>query len=93
MKKLSKKQQIEIIIDELKKIYNLEVKINKLFKSDIDMFESVYDIGYKLIPVILDIKDYNEQLDDELGDLFFNYICGDITKKEYFNEIDKYLEV
>ncbi|MBR2744926.1 MAG: hypothetical protein IKE01_06515 [Clostridia bacterium] len=89
----TKKQQIEIILNALKKFYSLDDKINKLFGGDLEQYGDVYDIGYKVIPAILGIDiNKNEHLDDALGDLFWGYICGVITKKEYFNKIDKYLE-
>ena len=88
---LNKQKQIEIIIDELKKLYQTTEKINKLFNAECDRFESIYNIGFYVIPAILGINTKsNGELDDELGDLLMSYCWGDTTKKEYFNKIDKY---
>ena len=89
----TKKQQIEIIIDELKKLYQTTEKINKLFKAECDRFESIYNIGFYVIPAILGVDTKsNDEIDDELGELLMSYCWGDTTKKEYFTKINKYLE-
>ncbi len=88
---LNKQEQIEIIVDESKKLFQTVNKVNKVFKADCEIFDSFYNIGFRVIPAILGIdviKD--EEADDELGDLFTKYLWGEINKEEYFNKIEKY---
>lgn len=92
MKVLSKKRQIEIIIESLKKYRKLEDKIDNIFEGNLDKYGRIYDIGFYVIPAILGVEQgHTYDCDSEkLGDLFFDYIGGDITKKEYFRELKKY---
>lgn len=90
---LNKKEQIEIIVKEIKEFNKI---INKLLEYDIDLSEKlggIYDLGQHIISAILGIKiDYSyDSKFEELCDLYYEVITGEITIKQYFKKINKYM--
>lgn len=91
---LTKKEQIEIIVKEAKKITEI---INKLLEIQIDVsevFTGIYDVGYDIIPAILGIEqDYScDSKYEELAGLFHKVVFGEITIKRYLKNIEKFLK-
>lgn len=91
--RLNKKEQIEIIISNIRKYDNYVKKITNLYGIGSEIFDYLYDIGYKLIPEILGIsqKEYvnnYEILDEHIYDVMNNHI----DENEFFAEIEKYLK-
>lgn len=88
---MNKEQQIEIIIDEIRKFNKKIVEIDNILQTDInDEFGSLYDIGYKLIPDILRIEEDTLEY-DILQELNFNVMNNLIEKQEYLDRISKYI--
>ena len=94
-KVISKKKQVETILDGLKQIQKLDDKINDLFDGGLDKFSSVYDIGFEVIPAILDIPFTNNYRDpfELIGDTVYQYINGNINKKEFWKQVNMYLSL
>lgn len=93
-KVISKKKQVETILDGLKQIQKLDDKINDLFDGGLDKFLSgVYDIGFEVIPAILDVPFTNNYRDpfELIGDAVYQYINGNINKKEFWKQVNMYL--
>ena len=85
-----KKQLIELIIDKMKE---LEIILQKTYNAwGVEVIgqggiDSVFSLGYEGIPMILDVEET-----DYLGDLFYDYTTGEISKAKYFKQLEKYLE-
>ena len=103
-KVLTKKEQIEYIIDKYIEYKNFIKEIEGVLGSECEKFLDIYDIGENIIPAILEIPkkevliDYNlenkftEISDyDFLADLFYDVVYEEITKEEYFEAIKDYL--
>lgn len=89
---MTKKEQIELIIDRIREIDDLLKRVAELLGADdFEAFGGIYDIGYQIIPEILqvDISDmiYNE-LEDEI---IFKVMNNHMEKDEFFKRIEKYL--
>lgn len=93
-KVISKKKQVEIILDSLKEVRKLESKIDDIFEGTLDKYGGkVFDIGYEVIPAILGVP-YTDNYGDaheQIGELFFQYTTGDITKREFWKQVNMYL--
>ncbi len=94
-KVISKKKQVETILDGLKDFRNLEIKIDDLFNGNLNNFQQIYIIGYEVIPAILDVP-FTENYRDPfqlIGDVVFQYIIGNINKKEFWKQVNMYLSL
>lgn len=94
-KVISKKRQVETILDGLKEFRNLEIKIGDLFNGNLNNFQGIYIMGYELIPAILDVP-FTENYRDPfqlIGDAVFQYIIGNINKKEFWKQVNMYLSL
>lgn len=94
-KVISKKKQVETILDGLKQIQNLENKIGDLFTGNLNNFQGIYVIGYEVIPAILDVPFTNNYRDpfELIGDSVYQYINGNINKKEFWKQVNMYLSL
>ena len=93
-KVLSKKEQIEIIIDRIRKFNKIQTKLSNVLNENLEIFNSIYDIGYEIIPAILgtNIEEFNFNLNINLdNDILFLVLNNYITKEEFYNKIEKYI--
>lgn len=93
-KVISKKKQIEIIIDGLQQYVELENKINEIFEGTLDKYAKVFNIGYEVIPAMLGVPYTNNYGDNHeiIGELVYNYAYGKINKKTFFDKINEFLK-
>lgn len=94
-KVISKKKQVETILDGLKEFRNLEIKIGDLFNGNLNNFPEIYVIGFEVIPAILDVPFTNNYRDpfQLIGDAVYQYVNGNINKKEFWKQVNMYLSL
>ena len=86
----NKREVIELILDELKKLEIISFGITDLLGVEYTGeggLESTFSIGFTGIPAILDVEET-----DFLDNLFYGYIKQRISKKQYFKSLEKYLK-
>lgn len=86
----NKREVIEMILDRLSVLDEFERKILLMFNAEHceDSFiDRVSDIGFKGIPLILDVE-----RNDYLDDLIYDGITKRISKSQCLDELEKYLE-
>ena len=89
---MSKKEQIELIIDKIREQDSFLRGIEPLLSVDfIEHFAGIYDIGYQIIPIILGINKKNDFYEELQDDLLFAVMNNHMSKKEFFKQIKKYL--
>lgn len=91
-KVLSKKEQIEIIIDNIRKYDDFVSKVTDFLDCGTEKFDYLYDIGYQIIPTILGISPYDFEHNEILNDYIYDVMNNNISKESFFKAINDYLK-
>lgn len=91
-KVLSKKEQIEIIIDNIRKYDDFVSKVTEILDCGSEKFDYLYDIGYKIIPAILGISPYDFEHNEMLDECIYGVMNNKISKEFFFKAINNYLK-
>ena len=91
-KVLSKKEQIEIIIDNIRKYDDFVSKVTEFLDCGTEKFDYLYDIGYKIIPVILGISPHDFEHNEMLNEYIYDVMNNNISKESFFKVINDYLK-
>lgn len=91
-KVLSKKEQIEIIIDNIRKYDDFVRKVTDFLDCGTEKFDYLYDIGYKIIPAILGISPYDFGYNEKLDECIYGVMNNKISKEFFFKAINNYLK-
>jgi len=89
---LTKKEQIEIIIDRIREFNKIITALSNALDENLEVFDGIYDIGYEVIPAILEVDSKEFQTLNVDDDVLYLAMSNYITKKEFYEKIDKYFK-